>query len=108
MKYKPKTFAVGEKVLVSTKYLRQRRLARKFSNKFISPFLIVRVLNTGLAYKLNLPKKYRIYYIFPISVLEESPYYEGESPLPEEPDLIEPDKYKVERILAYKGPLRRR
>ena len=92
---------------MSIKYLRQRQPARKFSDKFISSFLIVRVLNIGLAYKLDLPKKYRIYYIFPISVLEESLYYEGESPLPEEPDLIEPDKYKVKRILAYKGPLRR-
>ena len=54
---------------------------------------------SGLAYKLNLPKKYRIYQTFPILVLEE--YYK-DGPIIE-PDLKE-DGYKVKIILIYKGP----
>jgi len=66
------------------------------------------VSKLGLAYELDLPKKYRIYYTFPISVLEEYYYPLGESPLPKALELEEKDIHKVEVILAYKGPLRNR
>ena len=68
----------------------------------------MRVLKLGLTYKLNLLKKYRIYYTFPILVLKEYYYSLRESPLPKALELEEKDIYKVEVILAYKGPLRNR
>ena len=93
---------------MSTKFLRQKRLVRKFSNKYISPFPIVRVSKLGLAYELNLLKKYRIYYTFLILVLEEYYYPLEESPLPKALELEEKDTHKVKVILTYKGPLRNR
>ena len=62
----------------------------------------------GLAYELDLPKKYRIYYTFPISVLEEYYHPLGESPSPKALELEEKDTYEVKVILTYKGPLRNR
>ena len=93
---------------MSIKFLRQKRLVRKFSNKYIGPFPIVRVSKLGLAYKLDLLKKYRMYYTFPISVLEEYHYPLGESPLPKALELEEKDTHEVKVILAHKGPPRNR
>ena len=62
----------------------------------------------GLAYKLDLLKKYRIHYTFPILVLKEYHYPLRESPLPKALELEEKDTYEVKIILAYKGPLRNR
>ena len=64
------------------------------------------MLKLGLAYKLDLLKKYRIYYTFPISVLEEYYYPLGESPLPKALELEEKDTHKVKVILTHKGLLR--
>jgi len=93
---------------VSIKFLQQKWPIRKFSDKYISPFPIVRVLKLGLTYKLNLLKKYRMYYTFPILVLEEYYYPLEESLSPKALELEEKDTYKVKVILAYKGPLRNR
>ena len=68
----------------------------------------MRVLKLGLAYKLDLPKKYRMYYTFLILVLEEYHYPLGESPSPKALELEEKDTHEVKVILAYKGPLRNR
>ena len=91
---------------MSTKFLRQKRPVRKFSNKYIGPFPIVRVLKLGLAYKLNLLKKYRIYYTFLILVLEEYYHPLGESLSPKALELEEKDTHKVKVILTYKGSLK--
>ena len=60
----------------------------------------MRVLKLSLTYKLNLLKKYRIYYTFPILVLEEYYYPLGESLLPKALELEEKDTHEVKVILA--------
>lgn len=107
-RHKPKEFKVGDRVLLSTKYLRQKRPARKFCDKYIGPFPIIRVSKSGLAYELDLPKKYRMHHTFPVSVLEEHHRLPGKSPSPEAPDLVEKDMYEVEAIIGHKGTHRRR
>jgi hypothetical protein len=63
----------------------------------IGPFKISEVRGLVI-FKLDLPKKLRIYLIFYISLLEKAPKYTKTIILKVEVDEIE---YKIERIIAY-------
>ena len=54
-KCKPMTFAVGDKVLLSTKNLTMWRPTKKLDDKFIGPFKVIWSVGK-LAYQLHLPK----------------------------------------------------
>jgi hypothetical protein len=59
---RPANFAVGDRVHLSTEHLKlvgETKRTRKFSEQFIGPYRIKRVINTN-AYELDLPRTLRI------------------------------------------------
>ena len=66
---KPKSYAPSDKIWLNIKYIKTKR-NRKLEAKFFGPFW---VLHPGgkQAYKLEVPKKWRIYNVFHMSLLEQ-------------------------------------
>ena len=111
---RPASFAVGDRVLLSTAHLqllgRQHR-TQKFAGRFIGPFAIKRVVGPN-AYELSLPANLQIHPVLNVSRLKA--YRDGflSHPEREQPHarppaaLVEEDgseMYEVERILAQRG-----
>lgn len=107
------TFAVGDKVLLSTDHLQLvgDRRTPKFSERFIGPFPIQRVVGPN-AYQLELPSSLQIHPVLNISRLKE--YRDGFEAFPARPqphprpppETVEEDgseEYEVEKILARRG-----
>ena len=65
---KPRSYAPGDKVWLSSKHLRTKR-NRKLEAKFLGLFRVLYPVGKQ-AYKLKLPKKWRIHNIFHVSLLE--------------------------------------
>ena len=104
------SFKVDDWVLVSIKNLRQKRLSRKLSQKFLGPYQVDKVVGThGLAYKLHIPAFMRLHPVFPISALEPFHGRPGEDPSTlQEPYVQGNNVYEVEAILNHKGNGRNR
>jgi hypothetical protein len=69
-KYSVAEFAVGDKVLLSTKNLSLKDLgARKLLPKYIGPFPILAKIGK-VAYKLKLPERFRAHPVFHVSLLK--------------------------------------
>jgi hypothetical protein len=69
-KHKNITFKLDNKVLLSSRYIRIRRLSKKLINKFFNSFRITAYIDKN-AYKLDLPPKYeRIYSTFLVVFLK--------------------------------------
>lgn len=107
------TFAVGDKVLLSTDHLQLvgDRRTPKFSERFIGPFDIQRVVGRN-AYELKLPSSLQIHPVLNISRLKA--YRDGfeaypsrpqphPRPPPETVDADGSEEYEVEKILARRG-----
>jgi transposase InsO family protein len=110
-KRQPHLFKVGGMVMLSTKNINQQRPSPKLADKYLGPFEILEVVgNNSMAYKLKLPSTYRMHNTFPISALEPYKHRPGDSlPPPQEPMATQgEDIYTVEKILAHRGPLRKR
>ena len=65
---KPRSYALGEKVWLNSKYIKIKR-NQKLEAKFFGPFRVLHPVGKQ-AYKLELPKKWRIYDVFYMSLLE--------------------------------------
>ena len=65
---KPRSYAPGKKVWLNSKYIKTKR-NRKLEVKFFEPFRVLHPVKKQ-AYKLELPKKWRIYDVFHMSLLE--------------------------------------
>ncbi len=65
---KPRSYALGEKVWLNSKYIKTKRNL-KLEAKFFGLFRVLHPVGKQ-AYKLELPKKWRIYDIFHVSLLE--------------------------------------
>lgn len=112
------TFGVGDKVLLSTEHLKMigaDRRTPKFSNRYIGPFTVKRIVNSN-AYELDLPSQLRIHPILNVSRLK--PYRDGSSEFPSRPtaDTRPPpevvledgaEQFEVERIIGKRGAGRR-
>ena len=72
---KPRSYAPGEKVWLSSKYLKTKR-NHKLEAKFFGPFRVLHPVGKQ-AYKLELPKKWRIYDVFYVSLLEQDTTKKG-------------------------------
>ena len=67
---KPQSYAPGEKVWLSSKYLKTKSNC-KLEAKFLDAFQVLHPVGKQ-TYKLELPKKWRIHNIFHISLLEQN------------------------------------
>lgn len=66
---KPRSYALGNKVWLNTKYIKTKR-NRKLKAKFFGPFRVLHPVGKQ-AYKLELPRKWRIHNVFHESLLEQ-------------------------------------
>ena len=67
---KPQSYAPGDKVWLSSKHLKTKR-NRKLEAKFLGPFRVLHPVGKQ-AYKLELPKKWRIHDVFYVLLLEQN------------------------------------
>lgn len=106
----PHEFSVGDEVLVSAKNRRQQRPSTKLADKYLGPFRVTEIIgHHKLAYKLDLPKAYRMHNVFPISVLEHWRRRDDAEPTPRPGlEVLEGETYEVEAILDHRGPPNRR
>jgi hypothetical protein len=107
---RPCTFAVGDKVLLSTANLNMRSpgQVRKLQPKWVGPFSILR--SFGTSFELELPAQYsRIHPVFHASVLR--PYIDGTHRFPGREVLSRPlpilnddgeEEFEIDRILEKK------
>jgi hypothetical protein len=81
-----KTLKVGDKVLLSTKYLnlKHSKRSRKLLPKWIGPFEVVQVVGP-VAYELKMKPGWRIHPVFHVSLLK--PYRESGRMQPPPPPL---------------------
>ena len=66
---KPWSYAPDKKVWLNSKYIKTKR-NQKLEAKFFGPFRVLHPVGKQ-AYKLELPKKWRIYDVFHVSLLEQ-------------------------------------
>ena len=66
---KPKSYAPGNKIWLNSKYIKIKQ-KRKLEAKFFGPFRVLHLIGKQ-AYKLKLPKKWRIHNVFHVSRLEQ-------------------------------------
>ena len=72
---KPSSYAPGDKVWLNSKHLRTKR-NRKLEAKFLGLFRVLYPVGKQ-AYKLKLPKKWRIHDVFHVSLLEQNTTKKG-------------------------------
>lgn len=66
---KPRSYTSGNKVWLNSQYIKTKQ-NRKFECKFFGPFRVLYPVKKQ-AYKLELPRKWRIYNVFHMSLLEQ-------------------------------------
>ncbi|OJD25597.1 hypothetical protein ACJ73_03034 [Blastomyces percursus] len=102
----PKTFSIGDWVMLRSKNITTLRPSRKLDHRFLGPFQIIDIRGKQ-AYKLRLTPQYRgIHPVFHVSLLE--PYHARDGKIPEaQPILISAqEEWEVESILdkrKYRG-----
>lgn len=103
-KHTPKTFRIGELVMLNARNVRQLRQSKKLADRYLGPFKILEILGTHKqAYKLDLPPSYQIHPVFHVSLLETYRRRAGEEPVkPAEIDLEDQEFWEVEAILAHR------
>ena len=72
---KPRSYAPGDKVWLNTKYIKTK-CDRKLEAKFFGPFRVLYPVGKQ-AYKLELPKKWKIHNVFHVSLLEQDTTKKG-------------------------------
>ena len=98
-----KVYKVGDKVLLSTKYLnlKHSEKSRKLLPKWIGPFKVVQVVGP-VAYELKMNPRWRVHPVFHVSLLE--PYRESGRVQPPPPPIEMEGalEYEVESILDHR------
>ena len=97
---KPKSYISGEKVWLNSKYIKTKK-NRKLEFKFFAPFQVLHPVGKQ-AYKLELPKRWRIHDVFHMSLLEQNTTRKGrvdeKTSQLEFEDNDEGEEYEVEAI----------
>jgi hypothetical protein len=107
------SYVIGDRVLLSTANLKlvgESKRARKFTERFIGPYRIKRVINRN-AYELELPPSLKIHPTINVSHLKQ--YIDGSAAFPSRPaDITRPEpvagpndgspEWEVERILDHR------
>jgi hypothetical protein len=63
------SYRVGEKVLLSMRNIKLKRVKKKLDFRYLGPFEVIDVVGSQ-AYRLNLLENYLIYNVFYVSLLE--------------------------------------
>ena len=66
---KPRSYVLGDKVWLNSKYIKTKQNC-KLESKFFSPFQVLYPVENQ-TYKLELPKKWRIYDVFHVTLLKQ-------------------------------------
>jgi hypothetical protein len=97
-----KVYKVGDKVLLSTKYLilKHSETNRKLLPKWIGAFEVVQVVGP-VAYEIKMSSGWRVHHVFHVSLLE--PYRESNRVQPPPPPIEMEGalEYEVESILEH-------
>ena len=94
---KPKSYALGDKVWLNSKYIKIKQ-NRKLEAKFFGPFQVLHPVGKQ-AYKLELPKKWRIHNVFHVSLLEQdTTKKERVEKIPELDAGDDSEEYEIEAI----------
>ena len=96
---KPRSYAPGDKVWLNSKYIKTKR-NRKLEAKFFGPFRVLHPVGKQ-AYKLELPRKWKIHDVFHVSLLEQDTTRKGRMDKEVrkiEFDVGDNEEYKVEAI----------
>ena len=72
---KPQSYALSDKVWLNSKYIKTKR-NQKLEAKFFGPFRVLHPVGKQ-AYKLELPKKYRIHDVFHVLLEEQNTTRKG-------------------------------
>ena len=94
---------IGDKVWLSSKYIKQRPTG-KLDHKRLGPFKVIEAIGTR-SYKLDLPNTMRIYPVFHTSLLEpfKPDPIEGRSPVPLPPVVVNKhEEYEVDYIVDFR------
>lgn len=101
----PMTFAIGDKVLLSTKNLNTRRPSKKLDGMFEGPFKIIDTVGKQ-AYTLRQPRKYgRIHPTFHVSLLKPWTPRGPDGDTTERSQVIDNEEeieWEVEQIIAHR------
>ena len=94
---KPKSYAPDDKVWLNSKYIKTKQ-NWKLDDKFFGPFQVLHPVGKQ-AYKLELPKKWKIYNVFHMSLLEQdTTKKERVEKVPELDTGDNSEEYKIEAI----------
>ena len=94
---KSKSYALGDKVLLNSKYIKTKH-NRNLEAKFFGLFQVLYPIGKQ-AYKLELPKKWRIHNVFHMSLVEQHKIKkERIEKIPELDTVDNSKKYEVEAI----------
>ncbi|OJD25630.1 hypothetical protein ACJ73_03002 [Blastomyces percursus] len=97
-KHLEKVYAPGDEVMLSAKNLRTARPSKKLDSTFHGPYTEEAI--GSQAYRLDLPKSYKIHNVFHVSLLE--PYHIRDGERPEQPPLMlvdDHEEWEVEEVL---------
>jgi hypothetical protein len=97
------TFTVGDKVRLSTINITlPSTMSKKLAPKFVGPFSVIKVINP-VAYKLKLPKGWKIHPVFHVSMLQpwkvDPVFPEHRLPPPPMPIIPGDNQYLVDMLL---------
>lgn len=89
---------MGEKIWLNKKYIKTKQ-NQKLEKMFFGPFHVLHVVGKQ-AYKLKLPSKWKIHYIFHISLLEQNIIRKGQ--VNQNNAILEPEnKFEAETSKKY-------
>ncbi len=98
---KPRSYAPDEKVWLNSKYIKIKQNC-KLKTKFFGSFRVLHLVRKQ-AYKLELPKKWKIHNVFHVSLLEQDTIRKERVQIAIELDKGDSKEYKVKAICNNKS-----